>query len=527
MSEQQIFNGNLALKKTPRVVVIPPNETVRGRKLRVAAYVRVSSNSSDQLNSYAAQNAHYTELITGNSDWDFVDVYADKGITGTSAEKRDDFQRLLQDCRRGRIDLVLTKSSSRFARNTKESLEAARELKALGIGVYFEEQNLNTAELSGELMAAIFALLAQKGSESISENLRWSIDKRMRAGKYNTCRAPFGYHLEKGTLVLDPETVPIIQYIFDAYLSGKTTDEIKDVLNIFSEDKPWKARGIDYILKNERYCGNAILRKRINTVTLPRKQKRNWGEQPMYFVEGINEAAITVETFEKAQELRRKRRETKRSSLPGLHPLSGWVRCGACGKLFRPKMCSGKWYMSCRNHDKNARACNMSPIPENVIISASLRVYYKLRHQGVSILNQMLMNLQNIRSGKLLWSLDIVALNDQIAEITRQERLLAELRQQGLVDPDIFISRDNALAERLRTVKLEKERLLEFEEDNTLQKTRELIEALESGPEFLENFDGELFGELVESIIAESNTCLRFRLVNGLELTETIERKVR
>ena len=169
----------------------------------------------------------------------------------------------------------------------------------------------------------------------------------------------------------------------------------------------------------------------------------------------------------------------------------------------------------------------MSPIPENVIISASLRLYYKLRHQGVSILNQMLTNLQNIRSGKLLWSLDIVALNDQIAEITRQERLLAELRQQGLVDPDIFISRDNALAEKLRTVKLEKERLLEFEEDNTLQKTRELLESLESGPEFLEDFDGELFGELVEKIVVESNTCLRFRLINGLELTETIERTVR
>ena len=152
-------------------------------------------------------------------------MYADKGITGTSAEKRDDFQRLLQDCRRGRIDLVLTKSSSRFARNTKESLEAARELKALGIGVYFEEQNLNTAELSGELMAAIFALLAQKGSESISENLRWSIDKRMRAGKYNTCRAPFGYHLEKGTLVLDSEAVPIIQY----NLNGSNIIEINFV----------------------------------------------------------------------------------------------------------------------------------------------------------------------------------------------------------------------------------------------------------------------------------------------------------
>ena len=216
MNGQKKTNGALALTQEPRVVTIPASTTELIKKLRVAAYARVSSNSEDQLNSFSAQNAHYTELITSNPEWEFVDVYADKGITGTSAEKREDFQRLLADCRRGRIDKILVKSSSRFARNAKECLEAVRELKALDIGVCFEEQNIDTAELSGELLTAIFAMIDQKESENISHNLRWSIDVRMRAGKYNTCHAPFGYKLVNGNLELIPESIPIIQYIFRA-----------------------------------------------------------------------------------------------------------------------------------------------------------------------------------------------------------------------------------------------------------------------------------------------------------------------
>ena len=199
MDEQKKTSGSLALNGAPQVITIPPSDTVRGRKLRVAAYARVSSNSEDQLNSFAAQNAHYTELITDNPEWEFVDVYADKGITGTSAEKRDDFQRLLADCRRGRVDKILVKSSSRFARNAKECLETVRELKALGVGVCFEEQYIDTSELAGEFLPAIFAMMDQKESENIADNLRWSIDMRMRAGKYNTCTAPFGYRLVKGS----------------------------------------------------------------------------------------------------------------------------------------------------------------------------------------------------------------------------------------------------------------------------------------------------------------------------------------
>ena len=172
MNGQTAISGSLALNSTPHVIMIPASGPVRTRKLRVAAYARVSSNSEDQLHSFAAQNAYYTELITGNPEWEFVDVYADEGITGTSVEKRDDFQRLLKDCRRGRIDKVLTKSTARFARNTSESLIAVRELRDLGIGVCFEEQGIDTAQMSGELLTAIFSMIAQKESEAISENTK-------------------------------------------------------------------------------------------------------------------------------------------------------------------------------------------------------------------------------------------------------------------------------------------------------------------------------------------------------------------
>ena len=528
MDEQKKTSGSLALNSTPRVITIAPSTPVRDRKLRVAAYARVSSRSEDQLNSFAAQNAHYTELITDNPEWEFVDVYADKGITGTSAEKRDDFQRLLADCRRGRVDKILVKSSSRFARNAKECLETVRELKALGVGVCFEEQGIDTSELAGEFLTAIFAMMDQKESENISDNLRWSIDMRMRAGKYNTCTAPFGYRLVKGKLELIPEQVPIIRYIYEAYLSGKTAGDIAAALNLFSKGKLWKPQRIDYILTNERYSGNAFLRKRYTTDTLPRKIKYNHGQKPMYFVEGINEAAISQEVFNKAQELRRRRGDSQVPGIAGQRPLAnGWLYCGCCGKALRPKCINRKWYMACRGHEESTELCDLLPIAEEAVVSAVFHLYYKLRHQGVPILTQLLADLQNARKGKLLWSLDIVALNQKIADITRQDRLLAQLKQQGLVGPDIFISRQNELAEQLRAAKLEKERFLEAEEDQTIQQTQELIEALEAGPDFLDAFDGELFRELVDKIIVESNDRLRFRLVNSLELTEPIERTVR
>ena len=222
--------GSSALQER-KVIVIGAAKKPETQKLRIAAYCRVSSDSSDQRGSFIAQTHYYTGLITQNPNWILADIYADEGISGTSAEKRPEFQRLLADCRRGRVDRILVKSISRFARNTKECLETIRALKAIGVGVCFEEQNIDTSQMSGELLAAMFAAIAQKESESISENQRWSYQYRMENEKFITCKAPFGYRLHENTLeVYEPEA-KIVREIFSRYLQGDNKDEIAQWLS--------------------------------------------------------------------------------------------------------------------------------------------------------------------------------------------------------------------------------------------------------------------------------------------------------
>ena len=218
MSGKEKTNGSLAM--APQVITIPAANQETARKLRVAAYARVSSNSEDQKHSFAAQNAYYSKLITDNPDWELADIYADQGITGTSIDKRDDFLRMMEDCRKGRVDRILVKSSSRFARNAKESLEAVRELAALGISVYFEEQNIDTAQVSGEVLIAMFAALAQRENEAISERVRWSYRVRMSKGRFSTCKAPYGYRLVDGRLEIREDEAAVIRLIFQRYLEG-------------------------------------------------------------------------------------------------------------------------------------------------------------------------------------------------------------------------------------------------------------------------------------------------------------------
>ena len=192
--EEKRISGNLALDdKERRVIRIEANHERNAQKLRVAAYCRVSSSSEDQLNSFAAQNIHYTQYITEHKDWRLVDIYADEGITGTSVEKRDDFKRMLADSGRGLIDRVLVKSISRFARNTAECLEAIRQFRANGTTIFFEKENIDTARMSSELMTALHAAFSQSESESISGNMRWSYRRRMECGEYIPTSQPFGY----------------------------------------------------------------------------------------------------------------------------------------------------------------------------------------------------------------------------------------------------------------------------------------------------------------------------------------------
>ena len=210
-----------------------------------------------------------------------------------------------------------------------------------------------------------------------------------------------------------------------------------------------------------------------------------------------------------------------------LNPLSQKISCGHCGSSYRRKEQVSSAYWCCRKHDTSVKDCPIAPVAEESLYGAFCRLYYKLKHQSIPILEQMLTSLQLIRNRKMLWSPDIVALNKRISDLSSQNQTLAFLKQQGLVDPDIFIAKTNELTKQLRQVKLEKEKLMDAESDMTALQTRNLIDILEGGPEFLDSFDAELFGELVEKIIIESNDSVRFCLKNGLELRESIERTVR
>ena len=426
MAENKLVNGTSALR---RVITIEAAERPQTAKLRVAAYARVSSSSEEQLHSYAAQLNYYNTLISGKENWIMVDLYADEGITGTSAEKRKEFQRLLSDCRKGKIDRVLVKSVSRFARNTKECLEAIRELKQLGVGITFEEQGIDTSAMTGEMLTAVLAACAQAESQSISGNMRWSYQKRMENGSFNTCKAPFGYRLVDGKLQIHPQEAEIVQLIFRQFLSGVGCEKIAAQIASMDipkrNDKPsWTPGIIRYILRNERYVGNALLQKRFTTDTFPRIKKRNHGDVPQYFVPGSNPPIVSKETFENAQQLIQQRCKKVTTARTQGMPLAQKIYCGHCGTAFRKKLCGGRIYWTCRTHDTEKERCPIQQIPQETFYKAFLRLYYNLKHHP-EILTQIEASIQAIRNRRMLWSLDIVELNKRIADLSSQDQRLS------------------------------------------------------------------------------------------------------
>ncbi|MBQ3077732.1 MAG: recombinase family protein [Clostridia bacterium] len=514
-----------------RIIFIEPTAPPETRKLRVAAYIRVSTDSTDQLNSFTAQANYYTALIAGKAHWELADLYADESVTGTSAEKRPEFQRMLEDCRKGRIDKILTKSVSRFARNAKECLETVRELKARGISVHFEEQNIDSAKVTGELLTSIFAGIAQTESESISANTRWGFQTRMKTGTYIPSFLPLGYRREGGRIVLDPESAPIVRRIFAEYLSGASSVEIAAAL---TEDgipsrfghTVWQPTTVRSILSNEKYTGNSLWQKTYRTETLPFEKRRNRGERPQFYAENTHPPIISAEAF---QAVRQRMAQYQRTQQPSAdHPLRKKLICGNCGAVFRRKDNRGIISWSCIGHDNKDRvSCEITPVAEAEIHAAFLRLYHKLRWHGETILGELIAALLSISERQARQNEDIVTLNRRISDLKDQSRMLAEMNASGLIGSDLFISQSNLVTTQLGKAKAEKRKLLTGCRDDTVNKTESLLELMDSLPTFLPCFDGEIFTDLVEHIAVRSNTELRFHLINGLELTERIERTER
>lgn len=269
-------------------------------KLRVAAYCRVSTDSEEQLVSLATQRKHYESYITANPDWEFAGIYYDEGITGTKKEKRPALLRLIDDCEHKKIDLIVTKSISRFARNTTDCLELVRKLLGLTVYIYFEKENLNTGSMESELMLSILSGLAENESVSIAENSTWSIQSRFQNGTFKLAYAPYGYDVIEGKLVLQPEQATIVKAMFDQTLAGIGTDAIAKELNAkkipAKRGTHWTATTVRGILKNENYTGDAIFQKTYTDSHFNRHH--NHGEKDKYRVEHHHEAIITKDMFE-------------------------------------------------------------------------------------------------------------------------------------------------------------------------------------------------------------------------------------
>ena len=320
-----------------------------------------------------------------------------------------------------------------------------------------------------------------------------------------------------------------MRQIYDMYLFGASKRVIAKKLNqqgVFNRHcELWMHSSILYILSNERYTGDSIWQKTYQTETLPREQKKNRGEVPKYYAKSTHPPIVSHEEYMAVQNLRTQKtgfQVIEQSS----HIFNKKLLCGNCGASFRPKTDKNKRYRVCRSHAENADLCSVSQIPEVEIEEAFLRLCCKLKH-APGILQRVLGNLYEMTNHRMLWSPDVIELNKRISDILSQNQMLAVLKQQGLVDPDIFISKTNELTEQLRKLKLEKERLLEAKTDDTLSQTKQIMEVIRDVPDCLEEFDAELFGELIDKIIVEDNTHLRFRLKNGLELREAIRRAVR
>lgn len=517
------------LAKKPIIIEATKQEEI---KLRVAAYCRVSTDSEDQMNSFVAQNTHYNTYIRSHDNWTLVDVYADEGISGTSAKKRADFQRLLNDCRKGKIDKVLVKSISRFSRNTAECLEAIRELKSLGISVFFEEHYIDTKMVSSEMLTAVIASCAQAESESISKNMRWSYQKRMEQGTFLPGSLPYGYKMVEKQIEVVTTEAAIIREIFDRYLEGDSKLRIAATLNerniLTHKGKKWDYCAIRYILRNVNYTGDSLWQKSYSTESFPPKKVRNHGEKPQYYASNTHPPIISLETYQAVQNLLEERSQFFRSEAGVQQDVFGcMIYCGHCGGKFRRKMVNQKEHWVCRKHENEPAVCTIKAISADEIREAFNRLYFKLKHHGDQIFQTMIRYSVKIRKGRMLWNEEYVEMNRQISDISAQTHTLTLLNQQGLIHPDMYISQTNRLAEQLRTAKQKKEKLLGQEDDDLIVKTRWIMEALEQGPDFLDAFDGELFCELVDRIIVESNTRIWFRLKNGLELPENIERTVR
>lgn len=504
-------------------------------KTRVAAYCRVSTGMDDQLISLETQKSHYEELISANPDWVFAGLYYDEGISGTSKEKRPALQRLIADCEAGRIDRILTKSLSRFARNTTDCLELTRKLLDLGITIFFEKENLDTGSMESELLLSIMSSLAESESVSNSENNKWSVRHRFENGTYKIASAPYGYDAKDGDLIINAEEAEWVRWIFDQALNGMTSGRIAHELNakqvLTKKKSTWRASTVRGILRNEKYTGACLFQKTYSDFRF--KRHKNYGEKDQFLVEDHHEPIVSKEDFEAVEALQRQRAHEKNIQrgdprYQNRYPFSRKLVCGECGGSFkRHTNSTGKqrypvWI--CGRHLEDKTSCPMKTVRECDLERAFTTMMNKLIFAKKEMLEALLDGMHVDTHKDNLRRIDHI--DRKLEQNTERRQTLTTLMTRGYLEPALFTQESNDLASEAEALTAEKEQLTK-EVSGSFQKTDALGDLIRfvSHAQPSTVFDGDLVERFLDKATIRTRSEIVFHLKCGLNLTERIGEK--
>lgn len=497
------------------ITVLPARKHARGKnddqektKLRVAAYCRVSTDSDEQASSYEAQIEHYTSYINGHPDWTLAGIYADDGISGTNTKKRDEFNRMIDDCMAGNIEMIITKSISRFARNTLDCLKYIRQLKDKNIAVFFEKENINSMDSKGEVMLTIMASLAQQESQSLSQNVKLGLQYRYQQGEIQiNCKWFLGYTKDENKrLVIDPEEAEIVKRIYREYLEGASMLKIArgleadGILNGAGREK-WHTSNINQILRNEKYIGDALLQKTYTTDFLTKTRVKNHGIVPQYYVENSHEAIIPREIFMQVQEelIRRRIVHTspngKNRTFSSNHCFAQMIICGNCGEVFRRVHWNNRGKKSivwrCVSRLENTGLfCDGRTVPESAIEQLLVTAINQTLCDKDGFLATLQDNIVTVLSHE----------NDQTLTVidARLQELQAELLKLASSKSDYEDVADEIY--RLREEK-QKIQLKSAGRDDLKKRISDMSAFLQEQSTFLIDYDETLVRRLIEKVI--------------------------
>ena len=525
----------------PRVIKIPAKpESVRQaelqRQLRVAAYCRVSTKEEDQANSYEVQKEYYTDKIMSNPVWTMAGVFADKGITGTSVKKREDFMRMIRHCRQRKIDVVLTKSVSRFARNTVDCLYYTRALKELGIAVIFEKENINSLEEDSELRITLSGAFAQSESESISANVTWGKRRAMESGKA-TIQYKYLYGFRRGAddkPEIIPEEAEVVRWIYERYLAGASTRMLRDELHeqgvTYSEKSlQWTLPHIKSILRNEKYCGDVLMQKTFQQDVINRKVIKNTGQLPMYLIENHHEGIVSREKYNAVQaEMARrkaakspsKRASTGLAAYTSRYALSDRLVCGECGTLYR--RCTwtrpdGKrvvWRCVSRL-DYGKKYCHSSPTLDEAPLQQAI----------IAALNTVLPDLDGrIRQITEALEAEVIpfpgsgmSLGDIDRRLTELEAQFQRLLEKAADEFKEILDEQTALKELRATILAENKKHAEAD-----RRIRDAAGMLENAVPHIAEWDESAIRQLVAQVKVLSKNEISVTLKSGIEIRQSI-----